>query len=151
MFIWTAILLAFDFWTMKNVAGRLLVGLRWWTQFKDDGTEEWIYESKDTEATVSACDSASFWYPQMLSVLLWLIFLIINVFGFAITKSLLNIMGLVMGSVNLRSFYLCSRQQKEKLKNLRAQYTEKFTKKAVDTVIQNPDLIQQAFLKQQNP
>ena len=24
------LLLAFDFWTVKNVSGRLLVGLRWW-------------------------------------------------------------------------------------------------------------------------
>lgn len=25
-------LLAFDFWTVKNVSGRLLVGLRWWNK-----------------------------------------------------------------------------------------------------------------------
>ncbi len=34
--LWTMIeqvlLLAFDFWTVKNVSGRLLVGLRWWNE-----------------------------------------------------------------------------------------------------------------------
>jgi len=46
LFLVTSCLLAADFWYTKNVAGRLLVGLRWWTKFKEDGTEEWIYETK---------------------------------------------------------------------------------------------------------
>jgi hypothetical protein len=28
------LLLAFDFWTVKNVTGRLLVGLRWWNEVR---------------------------------------------------------------------------------------------------------------------
>ena len=34
---------AFDFWTVKNVTGRLLVGLKWENIRKDDGSEEWVY------------------------------------------------------------------------------------------------------------
>ena len=36
-FIVQVLLLALDFWTVKNVTGRLLVGLRWWNEVKDDG------------------------------------------------------------------------------------------------------------------
>ncbi len=36
-----------DFWMTKNIAGRLLVGLRWWNEVKEDGTEVWIFESKN--------------------------------------------------------------------------------------------------------
>ena len=36
-----------DFWTTKNIAGRILVGLRWWNEVKEDGTEIWIFESKN--------------------------------------------------------------------------------------------------------
>ncbi len=36
-----------DFWTTKNIAGRILVGLRWWNEVKEDGTEVWIFESKN--------------------------------------------------------------------------------------------------------
>ncbi len=36
-----------DFWYTKNIAGRLLVGLRWWNEVKEDGTEVWIFESKN--------------------------------------------------------------------------------------------------------
>ena len=28
---------AFDFWTTKNITGRLLVGLRWWMDFNEKG------------------------------------------------------------------------------------------------------------------
>jgi len=29
IFVWCVLMLAFDFWTVKNVSGRLMVGLRW--------------------------------------------------------------------------------------------------------------------------
>ena len=45
-FVVIILLLAFDFWTVKNVSGRLLVGLRWWNEIKEDGSNEWIFESK---------------------------------------------------------------------------------------------------------
>lgn len=32
-FIVVVILAALDFWTVKNVSGRLLLGLRWWSEF----------------------------------------------------------------------------------------------------------------------
>ena len=39
---------ASDFWFTKNIAGRKLVGLRWWNQIKPDTNEEvWVYESKN--------------------------------------------------------------------------------------------------------
>lgn len=44
-FVTCVVLLAFDFWTVKNVTGRLMVGLRWWNEIKEDGSNEWIFES----------------------------------------------------------------------------------------------------------
>lgn len=44
-FVIIILLIAFDFWTVKNVSGRLLVGLRWWNEINDDGTSKWIFES----------------------------------------------------------------------------------------------------------
>lgn len=38
---------AFDFWITKNIAGRTLVGLRWWNEVKSNGEEVWIFESKN--------------------------------------------------------------------------------------------------------
>ena len=43
------ILGAIDFWIVKNLAGRLLVGLRWWIDFNEDGEEQWKFECKVDE------------------------------------------------------------------------------------------------------
>jgi len=45
VYIVVLILVIVDFWVVKNITGRKLVGLRWWNLIKEDGTEEWIYES----------------------------------------------------------------------------------------------------------
>ena len=46
LFLTIVLLLAFDFWTVKNVSGRLMVGLRWWNKIEEDGTSTWMFESK---------------------------------------------------------------------------------------------------------
>ncbi|RLN52206.1 hypothetical protein BBJ29_000776 [Phytophthora kernoviae] len=46
IFVVCILLLAFDFWTVKNVTGRLLVGLRWWNRINDDGTSECKKDAK---------------------------------------------------------------------------------------------------------
>jgi len=46
VFVLVVLLSAFDFWTVKNVSGRILVGLRWWNEVKDDGQTAWYFESK---------------------------------------------------------------------------------------------------------
>mmetsp|Transcript_10355 Transcript_10355/g.27133 ORF Transcript_10355/g.27133 Transcript_10355/m.27133 type:complete len:143 (-) Transcript_10355:920-1348(-) len=46
MFVVVVILLAADFWMVKNISGRLLVGLRWWNEVKEDGKSEWRFEAR---------------------------------------------------------------------------------------------------------
>ena len=46
LFLTVILLLAIDFWTVKNVTGRLMVGLRWWNKVDEDGTSTWMFESK---------------------------------------------------------------------------------------------------------
>jgi Fe2+ transport system protein B len=41
------VLLSADFWTVRNVSGRVLVGLRFWNQVDEDGTSYWVFESRD--------------------------------------------------------------------------------------------------------
>jgi hypothetical protein len=38
-FVIITIFAAMDFWTVKNVTGRLLVGLRWWSEIDEQGNE----------------------------------------------------------------------------------------------------------------
>ena len=45
-FIIILLLLSADFWIVKNVTGRLLVGLRWWNKISEDGESSWVFESR---------------------------------------------------------------------------------------------------------
>ena len=53
LFIVCILLLAFDFWTVKNVSGRLMVGLRWWSEVQEDGTTIWRYESQEVRGAAA--------------------------------------------------------------------------------------------------
>lgn len=59
--IFVMIFTAFDFWTVKNVTGRLLVGLRYYSEIKDDGTEIWLYESQSANFKPNGVNSNVFW------------------------------------------------------------------------------------------
>ena len=47
LFIVCVLLLAFDFWTVKNVTGRLMVGLRWSSVVNEDGSTSWKFEARE--------------------------------------------------------------------------------------------------------
>ena len=49
--MWSNCKIDFEFCLLqvKNVSGRLLVGLRWWHEVKDDGSSEWKFECLDEE------------------------------------------------------------------------------------------------------
>ena len=50
-FVIIIILLSMDFWTVKNITGRLLAGLRYWNYVDDAGNNHWIFESKKVRYT----------------------------------------------------------------------------------------------------
>jgi len=70
------VLLAFDFWTVKNVSGRLLVGLRWWNYVKEDGTTEWVFESIEDMSEISPTDRRLFWVGLYAPAVVWSILLV---------------------------------------------------------------------------
>lgn len=72
------ILLAADFWVVKNITGRLLVGLRWWNKVDPvGGNTSWIFESADPSgksSTTNNFDSKFFWSVLYLTPVLWGVF-----------------------------------------------------------------------------
>lgn len=45
-FVFVILLLSADFWMVKNITGRILVGLRWWNYIDEEGKSIWVYESR---------------------------------------------------------------------------------------------------------
>merc|ERR1719215_382784 len=114
-FILTVVLCAFDFWTVKNITGRLLVGMRWWNDIKEDGSSQWYFESIADESTVDPKDKSIFWGALYAWPILWLIFLILNFLSFSWNWLLLIIMASVFAAANVVGYWKCSKDQKRQM------------------------------------
>ncbi|XP_068932794.1 Golgi apparatus membrane protein TVP23 homolog C isoform X2 [Petaurus breviceps papuanus] len=80
------LLLSCDFWTVKNITGRLMVGLRWWNHIDDDGKSHWVFEarkeSKQQKRTSSEAESRIFWLGLISCPVMWVIFAFSALFSF---------------------------------------------------------------------
>ena len=99
VFIVCIISLAFDFWTVKNITGRLLVGLRWWNEVLEDGSNRWIFESNPNKH-VPKSDSFLFWSTTYLSPPLWVLLGLIFS-GLQLKWILVVVVAVVLSSANL--------------------------------------------------
>ena len=124
IFIIVVILNAFDFWFVKNVSGRILVGLRWWNEVRDDGTEVWIFES-DYEKRATSIDTTLFWSSLYIAPLFWGIFLIIELIGLSLMWFFFFFFSFVLTFSNTIGYYKCSGEQKKKLTNFLAEKGQK--------------------------
>ncbi|KAI2472781.1 DUF846-domain-containing protein [Annulohypoxylon bovei var. microspora] len=73
IFIVTILLLAADFYYLKNIAGRRLVGLRWWNEVDpSSGDSRWVFESSDPATRqINPTDSRFFWLAIYAQPVLW--------------------------------------------------------------------------------
>jgi len=119
------ILLAADFWVVKNITGRLLVGLRWWNKVEGDNTR-WIYECADTMPNGNTIqrnkfDSNIFWTVLYLTPLVWGGLLIIGVLKFALGWLIIVFMALGLNCSNVYGYYKCSKDQAAKFQQMMQQ------------------------------
>lgn len=80
-FIITMLLLAADFYYTKNIAGRRLVGLRWWNEVDPAGESRWVFESSESGTkVVNATDSRFFWLAMYVQPVVWVVMAIVALF-----------------------------------------------------------------------
>jgi hypothetical protein len=112
------LLLAFDFWTVKNVTGRLLVGLRWWSHVTEDGRNEWVFESLENMNEVNANDSRVFWAGLYIPVVAWGGLFVIDVLKFNLQWLVVVIAALSMHLANIIGYTKCSNDAKQRMKTM---------------------------------
>lgn len=79
----TILLLAADFYYIKNIAGRRLVGLRWWNEADESGDARWVFESADPETRVqNATDKRFFWLALYSQPCLWVALAVVAIVRF---------------------------------------------------------------------
>lgn len=96
-FVALVFLISMDFWTVKNVTGRLLAGLRWWNHVDEEGNNHWVFENKHAKSQSDSAslnifddkdsntaDSQIFWIPLIFTPLIWFLLLLVTIFRFNI-------------------------------------------------------------------
>ncbi|KAF7388891.1 hypothetical protein HZH66_010028 [Vespula vulgaris] len=81
-FVVVVLLLSMDFWTVKNITGRLMVGLRWWNYIDDNGKSNWVFESKKgaQQYHINMAEARIFWLALILCPLLWSVLFVTALF-----------------------------------------------------------------------
>jgi hypothetical protein len=113
---------AVDFWIVKNLAGRLLVGLRWWIDFDESGEESWKFECKVDERSNSPASEKAFWWTLVLFSLIWILLSVINILKIDLTQITICLFCTALLVFNLYSYYKCSKIQSENVQRLMTQY-----------------------------
>jgi Eukaryotic protein of unknown function (DUF846) len=134
------LMLAFDFWTVKNVTGRLLVGLRWWNKVDNDSTT-WIFESAEDQQNINnnnnnhgmqpltnqngkeilpynKFDRSVFWTVLYATPVAWGVMMFFALLKFQFHWLLIDGMALAMGGANVYGYYRCSREQKDRFQQM---------------------------------
>ena len=114
------LLLAADFWVVKNITGRLLVGLRWWNKVEGD-TTTWIFESAGDNRQANKFDSSVFWTVLYATPLVWIALLVIGVLKFNLSWLIIVFMALGLSFANVYGYYKCSNDQKAKFQQMMQQ------------------------------
>ncbi|PIA17890.1 DUF846-domain-containing protein [Coemansia reversa NRRL 1564] len=118
IFVLCVLILAVDFWTVKNISGRLLVGLRWWNEVREDGTNEWIFESRDASIPVNTSDSRVFWIVLYATPAIWSLLAIVAFFSLRFQWLLIVIVAVVLAAANLIGYQRCDKDQKQRWSQL---------------------------------
>ncbi|XP_009977418.1 PREDICTED: Golgi apparatus membrane protein TVP23 homolog A-like, partial [Tauraco erythrolophus] len=108
-FVTILLLLSFDFWSVKNVTGRLLVGLRWWNQIDEDGKSHWVFEAKrvPTIAASTEAEARIFWLGLIICPVIWTVFFFSTLFSLKLKWLALVIAGISLQTANLYGYIHC--------------------------------------------
>lgn len=113
-FIVLILLVSADFWNVKNIAGRLLVGLRWWNETAlKEGLAEfenvWVFETADPNRYINPIDSKVFWTLLYVQPILWLVMAFMALLKLQLLYLLLISISLSLSLTNAMAFTKCDK------------------------------------------
>uniref|UniRef100_V9KVH6 Golgi apparatus membrane protein TVP23 homolog n=1 Tax=Callorhinchus milii TaxID=7868 RepID=V9KVH6_CALMI len=142
-FVTILLLLSFDFWSVKNVTGRLLVGLRWWNQVDDDGTSHWIFEARKPSSqgkTVGGeAESKIFWLGLIVCPIMWAIFVFSTFFSFKLKWLAVVMLGASLQVANLYGYIKCKVGSGKTLTSMATSYLGRQFLKSAMTKEESPE------------
>ena len=112
-----AILLSMDFWVTKNIAGRQLAALRWYTKLDESNKETWCFESSQNRSPAT-CNKMVFWFGQLFAIVFWLIIVFINIITLSTFWVFLAVFCEVLLICNFVFFLECKGEHQKKVNSL---------------------------------
>ncbi|KAK3299063.1 uncharacterized protein B0H64DRAFT_387003 [Chaetomium fimeti] len=111
IFIITILLLAADFYYLKNIVGRRLVGLRWWNEVDaSTGDSHWVFESSEPGTKIiNPTDSRFFWIAIYTQPVFWVLLALVAVLTFKFIWLPLVAIALVLTITNTLAFSRCDK------------------------------------------
>jgi len=108
-FVFTVLLLSLDFWTVKNITGRILVGLRWWNYVDSEGQSNWVYEARKEGdlRKVHAAESRVFWAGLIGFPIFWVVLFILALFRFSFRWLVVDCIALSLNGANVYGYLRC--------------------------------------------
>ncbi|THD28125.1 Golgi apparatus membrane protein TVP23 [Fasciola hepatica] len=122
-FVLVLISLALDFWFVKNISGRILVGLRWSSYTDENGQPRWRFDARppvpepaqgvqltrrELAARAAQANAARlFWIGLVATPFVWGLFLLVAVFSLRLRWALVSAMAMGMSAVNLFAYIRC--------------------------------------------
>ncbi|KMZ71455.1 Golgi apparatus membrane protein tvp23 [Zostera marina] len=123
IFVITVVLCALDFWVVKNVSGRILVGLRWWNEIDEAGESVWKFECLDQQslARMNKNDSWLFWWTMYLNAGAWVFLGIFSLIRFQADYLLVIGVCLSLSIANIVGFTKCRKDAQKQLQQFAQQ------------------------------
>lgn len=104
---------------VKNVSGRLLVGLRWWNEVSESGGSDWKFESlSEGQRAVNKHDARVFWLVLYITPPLWVLLGLVAVLKLNVDYLLLVIIAVLLSTANLVGYLKCSKAAQAQLKGV---------------------------------
>lgn len=114
-FITLILLVAADFWNLKNISGRLLVGLRWWNEINQvksstgDFENVWVFETADPNRYINPIDSKMFWLFLYAQPVAWILLGVLAVLKFEFLYLILIFISISLSITNAIAFTRCDK------------------------------------------
>ncbi|GLV42283.1 uncharacterized protein CBL_03020 [Carabus blaptoides fortunei] len=126
-FVTVILLLSMDFWTVKNITGRLMVGLRWWNYVDDEGKSHWVYEARkgSMQNRINDREANIFWTALVMCPVVWSVLFLVALFGLKLKWLLLVMIALILNGANLYGYIKCKVGQKENLTTMTGEFLKK--------------------------
>eukprot|EP00200_Dunaliella_tertiolecta_P005279 CAMPEP_0202351158 /NCGR_PEP_ID=MMETSP1126-20121109/7925_1 /ASSEMBLY_ACC=CAM_ASM_000457 /TAXON_ID=3047 /ORGANISM="Dunaliella tertiolecta, Strain CCMP1320" /LENGTH=141 /DNA_ID=CAMNT_0048943239 /DNA_START=224 /DNA_END=649 /DNA_ORIENTATION=- len=132
-FVVSVVLVALDFWVVKNVTGRKLVALRWWNEANESGSA-WRFEAApEGTRIIIKREKTLFWAGLVANVVVWGVLALIALMGLKFDYLVIPVVACLLGSSNLVGYFKCSKEAGEQLQS----YTSTFMQQAATHAVSN--------------